>query len=209
MDASASRARVKNGERLCVNNVIVNTVGEQLLIIYRGLLFREKGPGNGAFTLLWNDNGGIWIFLTARDTFRLVAKMKTTFFATKLGIDIFLFFFIFLFDFLPFFFFSSTSSVSSGEINYSQLVLIQYTLCIVLLHHTFVIAEWICNPLSFAFAYKSSLQRVVPPRNRIKNPSNEIFHKNNFHVNIVAPLGGITRPTCWKSNNPGAPVASL
>lgn len=72
VDASASRARVKNGERLCVNNVIVNTVGEQLLIIYRGLLFREKGPGNGAFTLLWNDNGGIWIFLTARDTFRLV-----------------------------------------------------------------------------------------------------------------------------------------
>lgn len=189
MDASASHARVKNGERLCVNNVIVNTVGEQLLIIYRGLLFREKGPGNGAFTLLWNDNGGIWIFLTAR-------------------IDIFLFFFIFLFDF-PFFLFSSTSSVSSGEINYSQLVLIQYTLCIVLLHHTFVIAEWICNPLSFAFAYKSSLQRVVPPRNRIKNPSNEIFHKNNFHVNIMAPLGGITRPTCWKSNNPGAPVASL
>lgn len=111
--------------------------------------------------------------------------------------------------FLPFFLFSSTSSVSSGEINYSQLVLIQYTLCIVLLHHTFVIAEWICNPLSFAFAYKSSLQRVVPPRNRIKNPSNEIFHKNNFHVNIMAPLGGITRPTCWKSNNPGAPVASL
>lgn len=119
--------------------------------------------------------------------------MKTTFFATKLGIDIFLFFFIFLFDFLPFFLFSSTSSVSSGEINYSQLVLIQYTLCIVLLHHTFVIAEWICNPLSFTFAYKSSLQRVVPPRNRIKNPSNEIFHKNNFHVNIMAPLGGITR----------------
>lgn len=130
--------------------------------------------------------------------------MKTPFFATKLGIDIFLFFFIFLFDFLPFFLFSSTSSVSSGEINYSQLVLIQYTLCIVLLHHTFVIAEWICNPLSFAFAYKSSLQRVVPPRNRIKNPSNEIFHKNNFHVNIMAPLGGITRPTCWKSNNPRA-----
>lgn len=37
-------ARVKNGERLCVNNVYrQHTVGEQLLIIYRGLFILERG----------------------------------------------------------------------------------------------------------------------------------------------------------------------
>lgn len=170
--------RVKNGERHCYRAQLANncwsfTVGYYLerrsrkWCIYRYVIERREFE----------------YFSSQRHSFAslVIAKNVNAIFPYESLSPLF---FFFLFDFPSFFFLLLSRRVKSTIPNWCSF----NTLYALYFAFFCPAAEWTCKTPPFTFAYKSSLRRVVSG-NRIKNLSNEIFHKNNSHLNIMAPLG--------------------